>query len=471
MGKTKFKASWKQDRPWLVEVKNNVHEALCTVCGDKLNITSGIGAVKSHETRPKHLSNLQSHSRQSTFIRKDEKGTLTLKSPSGEYQLTSEEQKWKAEILHSLNVVDKNFSFSSCSSDNYLNREKFPDSDIAKAYEMSSTKVAYLIKFGIAKYFQDELLKEVHDQPFTFHFDESTTSQTKKQYDGYVRFYSFTSGEVVVAYCGTLFVGRCKANDLLDHLHIFFKKNNLNVNMLLNLGLDGPNVNLAFMELLKKSITFIDIGTCALHVCNNAFGRLVKELNCIVELDQMAIDFHFFFKYSAGRREDYSKVTELTGVLTQHLEKHCASRWISLDRVLIKLIEQFLNLKNYFMKKVPELPGFKGKSGIAATSRYKRIKQYLTDERVLIVMHFVASVAQDFQAFIKPLQTKSPMIHILHSKCTKLIHTLLRRFILENKISNSKTKKPIGTNKLLDLEVKDSTNQTVRRIIKIFAPF
>ena len=59
----------------------------------------------------------------------------------------------------------------------------------------------------------------------------------------------------------------------------------------------------------------------------------------------MAIDFHFFFKYSAGRREDFAKVLEITGILSRHLEKHCTSRWISLDKVLVKLIKQFDNLK------------------------------------------------------------------------------------------------------------------------------
>ena len=60
--------------------------------------------------------------------------------------------------------------------------------EIAK-HEMSSTKVIYIIQYGIAKYFKDELTKEVKEETLTFHFDESTTSQTKKQYDGYVNFF------------------------------------------------------------------------------------------------------------------------------------------------------------------------------------------------------------------------------------------------------------------------------------------
>ena len=95
----------------------------------------------------------------------------------------------------------------------------FSDSEIANYYEMSSAKVMYImeVRYGIAKYFKDGLTKEVQEKAFTFHFDESTTSQTKKQYDGFVKFFSLESGEVVIAYCGTLFIGRFSAPDMVNH--------------------------------------------------------------------------------------------------------------------------------------------------------------------------------------------------------------------------------------------------------------
>ena len=102
---------------------------------------------------------------------------MSLEAVDGRVFLTSEKQNWKAEILHALNMVDK--KFLSCVFDIYLCPEKFCDSEIAK-HEISSTKVIYIIQYGIAKYFKDHLTKEVQEKPFTFHFDESTTSQTQK---------------------------------------------------------------------------------------------------------------------------------------------------------------------------------------------------------------------------------------------------------------------------------------------------
>ena len=72
------------------------------------------------------------------------KGSLSLETVDGRVFLTSEKQKWIAEILHPLNLVNKNFSFQLCVSDKYLYPEMFPGSEIAK-HEMSSTKVMYII--------------------------------------------------------------------------------------------------------------------------------------------------------------------------------------------------------------------------------------------------------------------------------------------------------------------------------------
>ena len=37
---------------------------------------------------------------------------------------------------------------------------------------------------------------------------------------------------------------------MITHFHDFFKEKSLNVKYLLNLGMDGPNVNIAFKNLL-----------------------------------------------------------------------------------------------------------------------------------------------------------------------------------------------------------------------------
>lgn len=55
--------------------------------------------------------------------------------------------------------------------------------------------------------------------------------------------------------------------------------NDLNLRKLLQVSMDGPNVNLKFLKLLKnhlssetgRCIELLDMGSCGLHVVHNAF--------------------------------------------------------------------------------------------------------------------------------------------------------------------------------------------------------
>ena len=186
------------------------------------------------------------------------------------------------------------------------------------------------------------------------------------KYDGYVSFFS-NKLRKIVTYCGSLFVGHCTADNLVDHFFEFVSDLGLDFNLLLALGIDSPNINKSFKsklaeELQKRgAIHFLDVGTCSIHIANNGFLEGIKCLKDNINVDQFAIDLHFFFKLSAARREDYRSVSELTDVTTHYIIKHCQTRWLILDKVLVRIIKQYENLKEYFLKTLSTLPGFKGK--------------------------------------------------------------------------------------------------------------
>ena len=133
-----------------------------------------------------------------------------------------------------------------------------------------------------------------------------------------------------MAYCGSLFVDHCPADKLVEHFFTFIEKIGLDIKFMLHLGMDGPNVNLKFQTLLLQSnlaeakTTFLNIGTCPLHIVHNAFRKGVSSLVCNV--DQFAIDIHFFFKLSAARRADYKSMAKINVV--KYALKHSTTRWV-----------------------------------------------------------------------------------------------------------------------------------------------
>lgn len=70
-------------------------------------------------------------------------------------------------------------------------------------------------------YLHENLIDDLVATPFTFLFDETTTSQVKKQYDTYVQYESRRYKRIVSQYAGSLFVGHCNADALKDHFFEF----------------------------------------------------------------------------------------------------------------------------------------------------------------------------------------------------------------------------------------------------------
>ena len=292
--KTSFNQSWKSSHKWISEVKGDEFSARCNVCNSTFSIANGgISDIAQHNSTAKHKKHVESMKGQSGFVN----GIFTASSNSP--SLSSREKILRAEIIELLDLVDKNQSFASCNGDGEKYRKMFPDSQIAKNFSQQETKAKYTLQFGIAPYIKEKVINDIADKPFSFKFDETTTSQVKKQYDGYVTYFSDTSQTIETAFCGSLFVGHCTAKDLLSHFYEFINKLGLKTYFLLSLGMDGPSVNKSFAEQLKialdaDSTSFIDIGSCPLHIANNAFLEGLKQLKDSVNLDQFAIDLHFF---------------------------------------------------------------------------------------------------------------------------------------------------------------------------------
>ena len=173
----------------------------------------------------------------------------------------------------------------------------------------------YVIQYGLSPYFQDLLKSSLKGKPFSFRFDETTTSQTKKQYNGYVQYWRERFDTVIMAYCGSLFLDHCPLEKLVEHFYEFAHKVGLDINFMLHLGMNGPDVNKKFQRLLSESsyfekTTFLYVDTCPLHILHNAFRKGISSL--WFNIDQFTLDIHFFFKQSTGRRADYQKISEVT---------------------------------------------------------------------------------------------------------------------------------------------------------------
>ena len=140
-------------------------------------------------------------------------------------------------------------SFKSVEETSSLFAKMFWDSNIAQIFSLSRTKFAFLT-LGIAPYFEETLLKNVraYSGCYIVIFDLLLTERL-------VNFW--IADKVKIKYLGSRFLKSGKSEDLLK----VFKQAmaGLDESNLVQLGMDGPNVNLKLQRLYADERRNIDI--------------------------------------------------------------------------------------------------------------------------------------------------------------------------------------------------------------------
>ena len=137
--------------------------------------------------------------------------------------------------------------------------------------------MSYLITFGIAMAFRENLVDSVRQQDvYGISFDEAFNKILQlDQMDIMVRFWQ--ADRVVIRYLGSEYLDHTRAEDLLQAIKQGLSM--LDQGKLVHAGMDGLNINLKLLEQLqadrrKQDLNMpelLDIGTCNLHVVHGAF--------------------------------------------------------------------------------------------------------------------------------------------------------------------------------------------------------
>ena len=92
----------------------------------------------------------------------------------------------------------------------------FPDSEIAKSFQLGLTKIKYLTNFGIAPYHKSVLLERIKESPcFVISYNESLNPAIQIcEMDLLARYFDETEERVKIRYLDSQFLGHGTSNDL-----------------------------------------------------------------------------------------------------------------------------------------------------------------------------------------------------------------------------------------------------------------
>ena len=323
---------------------------------------------------------------------------------------------------------------------------QFPDSNIAKNFKCGKTKCAYISKFGLAPHFKQLLSKKVSTDDYVLLFDESLNAKTQtKQCDFHVRLWEGDS--VASRYFDSLFMGHATAADLKEVFHK--STDELPKAQLLQISMDGPNVNCIFYSKVETSFqndlgfSLINLGSCGLHIVHNAFQKGVEVTDW--QVNSLLKALHQLLKDTPARRDDYA---EAIGTEDGPMPlKFCKTRWVENRIVLERALEVLPDMAKYIkaveMKKFPD----------PKTKSFDVIKEAVHDPLTTAKMNFVLSVAKEVTPFLTKYQCDKPMVAFLATDLFILLKNLMSRFV---KVDILKEVKSID--KLLQVQVNKSSN-------------
>lgn len=477
-----FNTKWLEQFSWLREDPKDKHSAKCTLCDSSIFLSNmGRRAITSHQrgTGHKRRENRASISGKfSDFLNRKDSGNSDEKiditaAMSSDAQIKSisastvpntevnsgfveacsvvldgtqnnqktvssgikkymlKEDITKAEILWCLEAVATHKSLRSAEKDVKMFSHIFTDSQIAKGMQLGRDKMMYYLVFGIAPFFKEILLKDISlCDRFVIGFDESLNKiSQRQQMDLNVRYWCGKDNEVKTRYLNSAFLGRSCSNDLIKA----FKDavNPLDLKKLLQLSMDGPNVNLKFFRELSADLKemsedpeILNIGSCGLHSVNLSFKTGAKSTNW--EIFDFIRAVYYLFKDSPARRALYTYYTNSQ----EFPKKFCSVRWLENSSVAERCLNILPNIK-IFVDKVE-------KDGNAPSSQsYILIKKLIRDPLLPAKLAFFNSVASEFEIFLREYQTDVPLIPFLFEDLCNLMLRVMKRFIQKDNLKRN----------------------------------
>jgi hypothetical protein len=473
---------------WISPIERDPTAAYCKVCVKTFKLSNmGRQAVMSHANGPKHKNNL---SIRNSYPKIDSFGIKAcsmpnvlqkepLPSSTGDVDKTQPDNQTinqtlsesnsvmpnlgkpekkqcdmkslvinndditSAEIIWALEVVTGGMSLNSCSRSTEAFRRMFHDSQIAQRYSMGKTKASYIITHGIAPYFKEGLINEVKNKcsDYVICFDESLNKISQRcQMDLFVRFWDSSKEEVSTRYLNSMFLGRSKAEDLLNS---FIEGVPFSLENLLQVSMDGPNVNKSFLEKLNAKLSIdnpdgkelVDIGVCTLHTVNGALKTSLQNVKW--NIHKVLHAMYGLLKNSPARRSMY---TQITGS-TEFARKFCSVRWVENVSCLERAIYIYDNIQKFIKEVTLAQPN----------CHLETLQEEMKDPLLKAKLAAFKCIASDLEPFLRRFQGQQPLVPFLYSHLLETVRNLMSRVVRTSKLNEATT-----AQKVMNLDLKDS---------------
>lgn len=231
----------------------------------------------------------------------------------------------------------------------------FVDSAAATHFRMHRTKCREMITGVLAPHFLQTLVADIGDNKFSLLLDESTDISVSKYLGVVIRYFSEIKTQVVSTYLGLIELAAGDARAIVTALMGFLAKCGLKKENLIGIGTDNASVMTGVRNGVHTSLRE-EFGLTNLvlirYVCHSlqlAVSHASKE-TIPRSIEYLVRETYNWFSISPKRKEAYQVLYETINVGEKPLQitQVCATRWLSIEPAVERILSQWEELKLHF---------------------------------------------------------------------------------------------------------------------------
>ncbi|KYN10134.1 hypothetical protein ALC57_17729 [Trachymyrmex cornetzi] len=300
------------------------------------------------------------------------------------------------------------------------------DPKVVQDAAMCRTKCSNVIKDILAKREIEKIVDNLQSSRFSILIDESTDISDTKLLCVLIRYVSPLNKKVITQLLElvSLDAKDCSARKLFEVFENLLEEKKIPIKNIVGMACDNASVmigrNNSFMQQLKLKVPRLVTLNCICHSSAIVASKACEKLPSSCE--NLIRSISTYISGSAKRCAILGEFQEFFEVERNKLLKLSNTRWLVLEKCVVRILQNWTVLQNYFILAVIE---DKLKSA-------EVILSHLNDDTIKAYFLFLKYVLNFFNGFNALFQSRKILIHKLFECSQQLIRQLARNFMTIN---------------------------------------
>jgi hypothetical protein len=215
------------------------------------------------------------------------------------------------------------------------------------------TKCTNIIKNVVGPYFLNDLLLDIGDKYYSLIIDESTDVTVLKMLGLVIRYFSQKHSRIVCTFLSLVHIENGTAECIVESIKGLLKKYNLDLQKLQGIGTDNASamvgINGGVFKKLKEDIPHLVLVRCICHSLQLAVSS-ASETTLPRNIEYLIKETYNWFSNSSIRQLAYQQIYSVinNGEKPLKILQMAATRWISIEPAIKRILEQWDSLKAHF---------------------------------------------------------------------------------------------------------------------------